>query len=79
MWGGIYCNIEYGKFFITTFFDIDFRVGCNINVARTEMHILAYVYHWSRNEVMRLTRSERKMWVNMIEQQKEAEAKQMKG
>lgn len=37
------------------------------------MHILAYCYHWDRNTIVNLTRSERKMWVEMVRTQKEAE------
>ncbi len=39
------------------------------------MHILAYVYHWDRNTLWTLPYKERKMWVNEIYKQKEAEAK----
>ena len=44
-------------------------MNCNIEMSRYERHILAYYYHWSRNEAIVLTRSERKMWVEQIKEQ----------
>lgn len=41
------------------------------------MHTLAYVYHWDRDTIWNLPRSERKMWVELIHKQKEAEAEQI--
>jgi hypothetical protein len=41
------------------------------------MHIIAYVYHWGRDTVMKLTRSERKMWVDLILRQKESEKEEI--
>jgi len=38
-----------------------------------EMHILAYVYHWERDTLWSLPIMERKMWVKMVHEQKEAE------
>ena len=40
-----------------------------------EMHILAYCYHWDRNTLWDMSRSERKMWVEMVLAQKKAETK----
>ena len=40
-----------------------------------EMHILAYVYHWSRDEVRKLRITERRKWVERIIDQKEKENK----
>ena len=37
------------------------------------MHILAYIYRWERDTIMSLRRKERRMWVEMIKEQKEAE------
>lgn len=37
------------------------------------MHILAYCYHWDRDTLWNMTRSERKMWVRMVLAQKKAE------
>ena len=37
------------------------------------MHILAYCYHWDRNTLWNMSRSERKMWVEMVLAQKKAE------
>lgn len=42
------------------------------------MHILAYCYHWSRDEVWNLTRRERKMWVDMVLTQKRMESEAIK-
>jgi hypothetical protein len=42
------------------------------------MHVIAYVYHWEPATLWLLSKSERKMWFNMIEEQKRQEAKQMK-
>lgn len=39
------------------------------------MHILAYCYHWDRNTLWEMSRSERKLWVKMVLAQKEAESK----
>lgn len=39
------------------------------------MHILAYCYHWDRNTLWYMSRSERKMWVEMVLAQKKAENK----
>lgn len=40
------------------------------------MHIIAYVYHWSATELWGLPILERKMWVNLIIEQKEREAEE---
>lgn len=37
------------------------------------MHVLAYTYHWERDTLWDMTRSERKMWVKMVQMQKTAE------
>lgn len=37
------------------------------------MHVLAYTYHWERDTLWNMTRSERKMWVKMVQMQKTAE------
>lgn len=37
------------------------------------MHVLAYTYHWERDTLWDMTRSERKMWVKMVQMQKIAE------
>jgi hypothetical protein len=37
------------------------------------MHVLAYVYRWSRDSLWLLSYKERKMWYDMIIKQKEAE------
>lgn len=37
------------------------------------MHTLAYYYHWDRNTLWNLSRSERKMWVKMVRAQIKAE------
>lgn len=39
------------------------------------MHILAYCYHWGRESLWNMSRSERKMWVEMVLAQKKAESK----
>lgn len=39
------------------------------------MHILAYCYHWDRDSLWNMSRSERKMWVKMVLAQKKAETK----
>lgn len=39
----------------------------------TEMHILAYCYHWDRDTLWKMPRSERKMWVEIVQKQKKAE------
>lgn len=38
-----------------------------------EMHIIAYVYHWGYSDLISLSPKERKVWVKMILDQKEAE------
>ena len=42
------------------------------------MHVLAYCYHWDRDILWELTRSERRMWVKLVQLQKEAEAEAIK-
>lgn len=42
------------------------------------MHIIAYIYHWEHDTVMKLPCKERKMWVDMINLQKQAEGEAMK-
>ena len=39
------------------------------------MHILAYIYHWSRDEVRNIPRRERITWVEKIIEQKKKENK----
>lgn len=40
---------------------------------KVEVHIIAYIYHWGRNEIMNLPINERKEYIEFIKQQKEAE------
>ena len=40
-----------------------------------EMHILAYCYHWGRNDLWDMSCSERRMWCEMVLAQKKAENK----
>ena len=42
-------------------------------MALGEMHILAYCYHWDRDTLWSLPRSERKMWVEIVREQKKVE------
>lgn len=51
--------------------------NCGVEQARFEMHCIAYVYHWGRDTLMSLPRSERKVWVDMIMSQKEAEKEEV--
>lgn len=37
------------------------------------MHILAYVYHWDRNSLWSIPVNERRKWVQIVTEQKEAE------
>ena len=37
------------------------------------MHVIAYVYHWDRATLWLLSKSERKMWVDLIKRQKKEE------
>lgn len=39
------------------------------------MHILAYIYHWGRDEVRNIPRRERIAWVEKIIEQKKKENK----
>ena len=40
-----------------------------------QMHILAYIYHWGRDEIRKLPRKERISWVEKIIDQKQKENK----
>lgn len=40
---------------------------------KIEVHIIAYIYHWGRSEILSLPINERKMYVEFIKEQKEAE------
>lgn len=40
-----------------------------------EMHILSYFYKWDRNTVWNLNTKERKMWVDCVKDQIDAENK----
>ncbi len=40
---------------------------------KIEVHVIAYIYHWGRNEILNLPVNERKMYVEFIKEQKEAE------
>lgn len=39
------------------------------------MHILAYIYHWGRDEIRKIPRRERVLWVEKIIDQKKKENK----
>ena len=41
-----------------------------------EVHIIAYIYHWGRNEIMDLPIKVRRKYVQMIKQQKDVENSQ---
>ena len=43
------------------------------------MHILAYVYHWDRNSLWNIPISERKKWVEIVTEQKNAENEALEG
>ena len=62
------------KFYVSTFFETDFLINCPFEVAISEMHILAYCYHWDRDTLWKMPRSERKLWVDMVQRQKKAES-----
>lgn len=49
----------------------------NYDESVKEMHILAYIYHWGRNEIRHIPRTERVMWVNQIIEQKNQENEQV--
>jgi hypothetical protein len=42
-------------------------------MTKAEMHVIAYCYHWSNESLWSLPRNERKMWVEIIKEQKNAE------
>lgn len=42
------------------------------------MHIIAYVYHWDRDTLFRMSFKERAMWVKMIDIQNKAEGEAIK-
>ena len=52
---------------------MDFQSKVHFEETKMEMHLLAYVYRWERDTIWKLRRSERKMWVDLIRKQKEAE------
>ena len=62
------------KFYVSTFFETDFCIHCPFDSAMAEMHILAYCYHWDRDTLWKMPRSERKLWVEMVQKQKKAES-----
>lgn len=39
----------------------------------SDVHVIAYVYNWGRNEIMSLPIKTREMYAELIKQQKEAE------
>lgn len=45
----------------------------SLALAYSEMHVIAYVYHWDRDTLMKLSRGERRMWKDLIVEQKKAE------
>lgn len=71
----IHGKYECFKFYISTFFETDFTSNTSLQQAVSDMHILAYVYHWDRDTLWLLPRSERKMWAEMVLEQKKAENK----
>jgi hypothetical protein len=42
-------------------------------MAKYEMHLLAYYYHWSIFDIWNISSKKRKMWVNIIKEQIKAE------
>lgn len=62
---------------MSTFFFSDLQSWVSFEVAKGEMHILAYCYHWGRNELWDLPPKERKMWVEMVLEQKRQENKEL--
>lgn len=44
---------------------------------KAEVHVIAYIYHWGRNEILNLPIKERKMYVDFIQQQQQAENEAM--
>lgn len=39
------------------------------------MHVIAYIYHWGRDEIRNIPRRERRLWVEKIVEQKTKENK----
>lgn len=65
---------------MNTFFDeVDIPLNCALYSAIAEMHIIAYCYNWSRDSLWDMSRSERKVWAEMVKMQKKAEADSIKG
>ena len=47
-------------------------------ITEIEVHIIAYIYNWGRNEILNLPIKNRKRYVELIQEQKEAENKDTK-
>ena len=39
-----------------------------------QMHLLAYKYHWGYNELLDMTRSDRRLFYDMVQEQLKAES-----
>lgn len=49
------------------------RLAQGYDNTKIEVHVIAYVYHWGRNEILKLPINVRKEYVDLINQQKQAE------
>lgn len=49
----------------------------NFAKALMEMHVIAYIYHWERDTLWKLSSRERRTWVKMIMTQKQMENESM--
>lgn len=57
-----------------SFVSEDILLHSNMDIALLEIHNLAYVYHWSREECWRTPCTERGVFNDMIKQQMKAES-----
>lgn len=74
MWRRFTSVIQPNGFFIGDFFPLlGRRMALGYDNTEVEVHIIAYIYHWGRNEILNLPIKDRKKYVEMIQRQREAE------
>lgn len=90
MWQGVYicdtCDITVGG--VTSLAGATIEgyelLGCysfmcrhsedNQNNLKSEIHIIAYFYHWSRQDILNLTSHDRRHYIELIREQVKAES-----
>ena len=79
MWRDLQRFFERLKFYLSAFWGEEYLANFSFSELITEIHLLAYVYHWDRKSLWDMSSTERKLWVKMVLSEKKAEEEAVDG